>query len=141
MSLSSTEKETDSPCVPSRSVVSNVKIRIPGSLSGLLLGGGRLVFGHARFLLLLEERHHLAQPAAHALDLQIALRFPHGEEILAAGLILIDPLPRDLAGLHFGQNLAHLRAGLLVDAAGAARVVAVFAGAGNGEAHVAQAAL
>ena len=47
----------------------------------------------------------------------------------------------ELAGLDLGQNLLHLGAGLLVDDARAARVIAVFGGVRNRIAHVAEAAL
>src|SRR6516162_58981 len=89
ISLSSTEKETASPCVPSRRVVSNVKIFIMHHApecrkSGprLLLRGQRRVLRYPRFLLLFKERHHLAQFAAHLFDLQVAPGLAHLEKLL-----------------------------------------------------------
>src|SRR5271157_2242460 len=118
-SLSSTEKETDSPCVPSRSVVSNVKI---------FTGHGALCRfrRHASFLLLLQERHHLAQFFPHRFDGLVAGRFAHGQKVLPAGAVLFDPLPRKFAGLDLGEDLPHFGARLLVDDARAACVVAVL---------------
>src|SRR5205823_2192051 len=128
ISLSSTEKEMDSPCVPSRRVVSKVKIFI------------FLPYRYPDLFLLLEERHHFAQLAAHGLD-GLGLRGgAHGEEVLAPGLVLFNPLPGEFARLNLRQNLSHFGARLLVDHARAARVVAVFRGVRNRIAHVAEAA-
>src|ERR1039457_4951868 len=82
----------------------------------------QLLFRYAGFLFLFEEGHHFAQLAADLLDGLIAGRFAHGEEFVAAGLVLIDPLARELAGLHFGQDLLHLRAHVRIDDAWAAGV-------------------
>src|ERR1035437_8268515 len=133
-SLSSTEKETDSPCVPSRRVVSNVKIFMRQPLPPVLFGR------HAGFLLLLEERHHRAQFLSHHYDGLVAGSFPHGQKVLAPGLVLFDPLPRELAGLDLGKDLPHFGARLLIDYARPACVVAVLGGVRNREAHVGEAA-
>src|SRR5271166_863063 len=86
--LSSTEKETDSPCVPSRRVVSNVAIFIL-----------RYFLRYAGFLFLLEEGHHLTQLAAHLFDGLSARCFAHREEIVAAAFVFGDPLAGKLSGL------------------------------------------
>src|ERR1017187_8122312 len=84
MSLSSTEKEMDSPCVPSRRVVSKVEIFIeftlikdfeephrskPRGYPGR--GSDDLRYRYADFLLLLKERHHFAQALADGFDLVV----------------------------------------------------------------------
>src|SRR5258707_1319330 len=129
-SLSSTENETDSPCVPSRSVVSKVKIFI------LLFGGqSRLLLRHSYFLLLFQEGHHLAKLAANLLDRLLARGIAHGQKLLAAGLVLLNPLPGELTLLDFGQDLAHFGARLLVDDARPAGIVAIFGGVRYGITH------
>src|SRR5271166_4733636 len=128
-SLSSTENEMASPCVPSRSVVSNVEIFINTSLRVAVaseppLPDGRgsvpeplffrrygRIFRHAGFFLLaLQEGHHLAEFAAHLFHLLIAPGFAHGQEFLAAGLVLLHPLAGKLAGLDLGEDLLHFGA-------------------------------
>src|SRR6266851_2897222 len=91
--LSSAEKLTASPCVPSRSVVSNVNTRIKnrgqrteGRGQQKLLSGG-----HSYLLLLFEKRHHAAQLFADFFNGLGLRRLAHGEEILAAGFVLADP--------------------------------------------------
>src|SRR5438105_10086250 len=88
-SLSSTENETDSPCVPSRSVVSKVKIFMASNLGRR----NRLphLLRYTYFFLLLEERHHGAQFAADALDELVARFFAHVQKLLTARLVLVDP--------------------------------------------------
>src|SRR5579872_1316594 len=130
MSLSSTEKETASPCVPSRRVVSNVEIFMGVS------GGG----WYSGFLFLFEERHHFAQLAAHRFDGGSAGGVAHGEETVTSGFVLVDPLAGELARLDFGKDLFHFGPRLFVDDARAARVVPILGGVGNGVAHVAEAA-
>src|ERR1019366_3297511 len=139
MSLSSTENEMDSPCVPSRRVVSKVSIFI-GALKGQAGGLSYLRYGDANFLFLFEEGHHVAQALADGLDLVGLSGFAHGEELVAAGLVLGDPLPGKFAGLDFGEDLFHFGARLLVHDARAAGVVAVFGGVADTVAHVAEAA-
>src|ERR1017187_2807100 len=146
MSLSSTENEMDSPCVPSRRVVSKVSIFIE-----ILKKADRrtqrvprpvlLRYGDANFLLLFEEGHHVAQALADGLDLVGLSGFAHGEELVAARLVLGDPVPGKFAGLDFGEDLFHFGARLLVHDARTAGVVAVFGGVANTVAHVAEAAL
>src|ERR1035438_9700305 len=81
-SLSSTEKETDSPCVPSRRVVSNVKIFMLPPWVGRLRPVN-LHYGYAHFLFLLQKRHHFAKLAAHGFNWLVLCRLPHREKILA----------------------------------------------------------
>src|SRR5581483_10339481 len=141
MSLSSTEKETASPCVPSRRVVSKVKIFIKTNIRRRNrlpnLGFRR----YSYFFLLLEERHHGTKLAAHFFDGLVFGRFAHGEELVASRLVLFDPLPRKLARLNLGENLLHFLTRLIVHDARSASVIAIFGGIGNGVAHVAEAAL
>src|SRR5450759_1512010 len=148
--LSSTEKEMDSPCVPSRRVVSKVWIFIRrshweecphewghGSLKGYAT---RLRYGDANFFFLFEERHHVAEALADGFDLVGLGGLAHGEEFVAAGFVLGDPLFGEFAGLDFGEDLRHFGAGLIVYDARAAGVVAVFGGVADAVAHVAEAA-
>src|ERR1019366_3629307 len=142
--LSSTEKEMDSPCVPSRRVVSKVWIFIrlhPGSIS-LPYGRGSVTlrYGYAYFLFLFEERHHVAEALADGFDLVGLGGLAHGKEFVAAGFVLVDPLFGAFAGLDFGEDLLHFGASLSVDDARAAGVVAVFGGVADAVAHVAEAA-
>src|SRR5579863_6697099 len=130
--LSSAEKLTASPWVPSRNVVSKVKT--------LIWVGGLCSGGYADFFFLLEERHHFAQLRAHLLDGLVLRGFTHGQELVTAGLVLRNPILGELAGLNLGKNLLHLGAGLFVDDAGTARVVAVLRRIRYREAHVAEAA-
>src|SRR5450432_1199569 len=121
-SLSSIEKETASPCVPSRSVVSKVWMRIR-----LALRSGRFL-RDAGLLSLFQEWHHFAEFTAHLLDLGIARRVAHMQKLVTAGLVLRNPLARELAGLDLRQNLFHLVTGLLIHDAWPACVIAVLGG-------------
>ena len=59
----------------------------------------------ADLFLLLQERHHLAQLRADLFDrLAFLRRFAHRQELLAAGLVLADPLLRELAGLNLAPE-------------------------------------
>src|SRR5271168_2781092 len=121
ISLSSTEIETASPCVPSRSDVSKVWMRME------LLGdrGGFLLLRYALLLLFLaQESHHLPEFLANPFDWLIMCRLPHREELMAARLVFADPFLGKLAGLNLGQNLLHFLACLSGDNTGAARVIA-----------------
>src|SRR5450432_2724657 len=102
MSLSSTENETASPCVPSRSVVSKVKIFITDLLDA---GGGFLRY--AGLLFLLEERHHFAELPAHLFDRLVGGGFAHGEEFLAARFVFRHPILGELAGLDLFEDFLH----------------------------------
>src|ERR1044071_8585463 len=109
-SLSSTEKETDSPCVPSRRVVSKVKIFITGApllnVVRSLNGRGRkrsrdrqgTALWDSRFFSLLQERHHLAQLTPHRFDRLIGGGLAHGEELLASRFVFVDPCASEIAG-------------------------------------------
>src|ERR1035437_3175252 len=59
---------------------------------------------------------------------------------LRAGCVLGDPLSGEFAGLDFGEDFFHFGAGLIVDDARAAGVVAVFGGVADAVTHVAEAA-
>ena len=61
---------------------------------------GYLVLRYPCFLLLFQERHHRAQLRAHLFDRLVAGFLAHRQEILAAGLILLDPFARELPGLN-----------------------------------------
>src|SRR5271154_2175173 len=121
-SLSSTENETASPCVPSRRVVSKVWILI------VLLGAGSglLFFRHTGLFLLLQKRHHLAQFAAYFFYRLILCRGTHREELVTPGLVLMNPLAREVPGADLAQNLLHLCARFGVHHAGTARIVTVL---------------
>src|SRR5262249_49247518 len=137
--LSSAEKLTASPCVPSRNVVSNVNTRITGPWR---LAPGRLSSRrYARLLFLLQERHHLPQFRADLLDGLILLGFPNRQELLAAGLVLVHPFTSELPRLDLLQDLLHLRASLIVHHARTARVIAVLCRVRYRVPHVAETAL
>src|SRR5438552_18749797 len=75
---------------------------------------------------LLEPRHHRAQPLAALLDRVLRLAPPHRLEARLPGIVLEHPLAREAPGLDFRQHLLHLGPHMLVDDAGAARIVAVL---------------
>src|ERR1700730_10406925 len=127
--LSSAEKLTFSPCVPSRSVVSKVKTRIK-------LGCGR----YPDLFLLFQERHHLAKLRNHFVDGLVFLALAHREELRASGFVFSQPLFSEIAGLNFRQNLLHFGTRLLIDDPWSARIIAVLRRIGNRIAHVAEAA-
>src|SRR5580698_2577428 len=95
--LSSAEKLTFSPCVPSRSVVSKVKTRIS-------LCGGR----YSDLFLLFQERHHFAQLGAYLFDGLVFLPLAHSKELRATGFVFAQPLFGEFARLNLRQNLLHL---------------------------------
>src|ERR1035437_2952204 len=99
-----------------------------------------LGYGDADFLFLSEEGHHIAKALADGFELVGLGGFAHGEEIVAAGFVLSDPLFSELAGLDFAEDFFHFGASLSVDDAGAAGVIAIFGGIADGVAHVAEAA-
>src|SRR5581483_11781625 len=100
----------------------------------------RYFLRYSRFLLLLQERHHFTQLAAHLFDLRIAGFLAHLEELMTPGLVLFDPLAREVARLNLREDLLHFGAGLLIDHSRTARVIAVLRGIGYRVAHVAEAA-
>src|SRR5438477_1653413 len=114
-------------CSPSRSVVSKMRTS-PSAIGDHLLVG-------------VQPRHHRAEPRADLLDLGTPCRLPHSLEVREAVLGLAHPLLRELAALDLVQDAAHLRAGLLVDDARPARVVAVLGRVGDRVAHPAHPAL
>src|SRR5580704_7593117 len=137
ISLSSTENETASPCVPSRSVVSNVWMRME------LLGyrGGFLLLRYAFLLLFLaQERHHLPEFFAHSLHGLIMASLAQREEFVTAGLVFFDPFARELPGLNLRQDLFHLFARLGGNDARPTRVIAILGRVGDRVTHVAEAA-
>src|SRR5262249_31590472 len=93
---------------------------------------------HARRL---DPGHHLAEPAADLLDGVLGLALADGEELGAIRLVLEHPLARELPALDLAEDLPHLAAGLVVDDARAARVVAVLRRVRDRVAHVREAAL
>src|SRR5215831_11642169 len=92
----------------------------------LLVYRGGLLFRHTDLLLSLQERHHGAQFTADFLDGLVSFLLAHGQELVPAGAVLAHPLPGELARLDLAQDLAHFGAGLLIDDARTAGVVAVF---------------
>src|SRR5271157_3857574 len=113
---------------------------IHGSLVSPLLLGYGLGYGDAYFLFLFEEGHHVAKALADGFELVGLGGLAHGEEVVAAGLVLVDPLFGEFAGLDFAEDLLHFGAGLGVDDARAAGVIAIFGGIADAVAHVAEAA-
>src|SRR5260370_26659292 len=126
-SLASTEKETASPWVPSRRVVSKVWIRIMlNQIKIKPTQEGMPVLRDSGFLSFFQERHHLAQLGANFFDLGFLGALTHCQEFVTAVLVLVNPLFRELTGLNLRQNLLHLVARLLIDDARPARIVAVL---------------
>src|SRR5579885_465728 len=141
-SLSSEEKLTASPCVPSLNVVSNVNTRIKTSFGKVGRDSSRPPsLRYSRLFLLLQKRHHLPQLRADLFDLLRLRRFPHLQKILAARLVLANPLPGELARLDLAQNLLHLLAGFFRNHPRTARVIAIFRRIRNRVAHIAEPAL
>src|SRR5205085_11344855 len=114
-------------CSPSRSVVSKMRTSPSGIGDHLLVG--------------VQPRHHRAEPRADLLDLGSPGLLAHLLEVREAVLGLAHPLLRELPALDLVEDAAHLRAGLLVDNARPACVVAVLRGVGDGVPHPAHAAL
>ena len=83
----------------------------------------------------LDPVHVRAQLLARGLDLRGRLLGAHPLEVLLAGAVLRDPLPREVAGLDLLEDLAHPLTGLVGDDALAAGVVAVLGRVGDREAH------
>src|SRR5665213_646782 len=106
-----------------------------------LLSGDRGLPRYACFLLFLQERHHGTKLFADSLYQLAVLRLAHVEETVASGFIFRNPLFRKFTRLNLGQNALHLGAGLIVDDARSACVIAVLGGIRNREAHVIEAAL
>src|SRR6516165_2631811 len=132
-SLSSTEKETDSPCVPSRRVVSKVKIFMLGTYRPRTVAArNHLILRYSGFFSLLQKRHHFAKLAADLLDGLGAGGVAHGQKFVPAGLVFVDPLAGKLTGLDLSEDLFHFGAGLLVDDARNARVITVLGRVGDG---------
>src|SRR5262249_32943884 len=116
------------------------KCRIESEDFHTLFGTGGRLLRYAYFFLLLEERHHLPQLTADGFDRLITRLFAHGKELVASGLVLLNPLTGELAGLNLLEDLLHLGAGLVGDDALAARIVAVLGRVRDRVAHVSQAA-
>ena len=103
ISLSSTENETASPCVPSRSVVSNVWMRIyflyvfnevhgtQECVRYLTAAASCSCGTPSSFFFLLRNVIICAEFFAHALDWLIVAGLPHREELVTAGLVFVDP--------------------------------------------------
>src|SRR6185295_4354180 len=89
----------------------------------------------------LDPGHHLPQPGPDLLDRMLGIPLPHGEEAGAVGLVLQDPLPRELTRLDLGEDLLHLRLDPIVHDARPPGVVAVLRGVGDRVPHVGQAPL
>src|SRR5690606_29075213 len=82
-----------------------------------------------------DPRHHLAELAAHLLDLVLAIGFAELLELAAPAATLGDPLLGELAALDLAEDLAHLVLHRRGDDARAASEVAVLGGVGDGVAH------
>src|SRR5437763_8646984 len=83
----------------------------------------------------LDPVHHRAQLAALALDLMVLLLRAHALEALLPGLVLGDPLTREVARPDLAEDLAHRLSGRLADHPLAARQVAVLGGVRDRVAH------
>src|SRR5687768_2727256 len=87
-----------------------------------------------------EEWHHVAQLGADDLHRMIAILFAHPLEVRAAGLVLVDPLLRELARLDLLEQLPHGRLGLGRHDARAGSVIAVLRRVADRVPHVLEAA-
>src|SRR5690242_1340694 len=92
-------------CSPSRSVVSKITRDS---------GCGTMCVS-SLFALLVQPWHARAQRDAHLLDRMFEIALEEAPVFALAPLVLLDPLPRELAALHFLQHLAHVLFGALVD--------------------------
>src|SRR6185369_11342441 len=89
-------------------------------------GGYRTSGSEDLLELRLDPVHVGAQLLADVLDLGVGLLGAHALEVLLAGAVLGDPLARERAVLDLAEDALHLGAGLVVDDARTARVVAVL---------------
>src|SRR5215471_8609157 len=83
------------------------KISAPLSIDHLFPGSVVLVF--------LNPGHHAAEVRPNFLHLQLLFGFAKRIELLAAGLVLVDPLAGELAALDLRQNLLHGGASFIGD--------------------------
>src|SRR4051812_43303712 len=79
--------------------------------------------------------HHRAELLALLLDLVALALLAHALEVLLAGAVLGDPLPRESARLDLAEDLLHGVARGVGDDALAAREIAVLGGVGDRVAH------
>src|SRR5436853_4905292 len=103
--------------------------------------GGGSVLALVDESVLLDPRHHRAQPLADLLDRVLRLAPPHRLEARLPGIVLEHPFAREAPGLDFRQHLLHLGPHMLVDDAGPARIVAVLCRVRHRIAHIRDAAL
>ncbi len=87
-----------------------------------------------------QPAHHAAQLRAHDLDGMLLFFLAQRVEVRAAGLVLRNPLPRELATLNVGQRLLHRRARGIAHNLLAAGQIAIFRRIRDRVAHAAQAA-
>src|SRR5579883_585860 len=99
------------------------------------------VLRRASGALFVEPGHAGAQRLADFLDLMVDVVLQELLIALAAGGVLLDPLARELARLHFLQHLAHLALHPVVDDARATGEVTVLRSLADELVHLAQAAL
>src|SRR3954462_9420232 len=92
-------------------------------------------------LALTDPRHHRAEAVTDLFDGMLGRLLAQRVEHRAAGLVLEDPLLRELAGLDLVEDLLHLRTRVVGDDARTARHVAVLGGVGDRVPHVGDAAL
>src|SRR5215213_5839164 len=92
-------------------------------------------------LALTDPRHHRPQAVTDLFDRVLGRLLAQRVEHRPAGLVLEDPLLRELAGLDLVEDLLHLRARFVGDDARPTRHVAVLGGVADRVAHVGDAAL
>src|SRR5712675_241675 len=92
-------------CSPSRSVVSKISTR--SGLGAMALFLERELSG-ASGAPVVQPRHPGTQLGTDFLDLAVRILLEHLRVVLAATRLFLDPLPGELAVLHFLQDLLHL---------------------------------
>src|SRR5437762_9185192 len=80
---------------------------------------------------LLDPRHHRAQPLADLLDRVLGGAAAQCLEARLAGGVFQHPFARETAGLDVGEDLLHLDADMLVDDSRGAGVIAILGGIRN----------
>src|SRR5689334_20680286 len=116
-SFSAAVRPAPGACSPSRRVVSKMRTLPAGTKgpAGRRAGRGSLRlpgFDGDR----IQERHLRAKLGTDLLDLVVAILLAEPLELLATGVVLVDPALGERAGLDVGQDVLHGRLGALRDA-------------------------
>src|SRR5207247_4942028 len=90
------------------------------------------------FFYRLQPGHHRAQIASNLFDLVVGVLTPHGEELLAAVGVLVEPALCEAPVLDLRQHLPHGLAHVVVDDAWSGNVVAELGSVGDRVPHEAE---